>query len=584
MLAAGAAGMAMFAPAIFAQESGDLRGLLTDQPLKRSPLKDALQAADALVESPLQPDTAATPLYPNGEGTGLTDGQGLQNADGSTAGKTTGTGADAAQNPADASGQDGQPASTDLAVANNKRVRAIQARNTAAGAANAADAEQPAYTGAAGTASTTGSRAKVAGQDVTSTGTVRQRTVDYGDAEDFQRARPDNQPATPVELATRHADDNPYAATGIRAGSFILRPSLESGIEWTSNAEEASGGSAAVVSETTLRLNAQSDWSSHSASLDAYGTWRKSLSGAQLDELTAGADAALRLDLDHEFTLNGTAGYSRAPEAASSPVAITGVAERPIRQTLSASAGVEKGVGKFRLSLTGNATRDIYGDARLTAGGTLSQSDRNNTLATATLRAGYEVSPAVTPFVEAEYGRRLYDERLDSAGYARSSNRLGMRGGVDLDFGEKLNGEVSAGWVSEDFDDARLATLSGFTAAANFDWSPVRGTTVALTGSTTVEGTTTAGESGSILYSSQLSVTRELRANLTGTALVGAEWRDYSGSSDHDLTLAAETSLTWWLNRNLGITGRARHERLTSTIAGRDYEATSGFLGVKLQR
>ena len=52
----------------------------------------------------------------------------------------------------------------------------------------------------------------------------------------------------------------------------------------------------------------------------------------------------------------------------------------------------------------------------------------------------------------------------------------------------------------------------------------------------------------------------------------------------HDLTLSAEAGLTYWLNRYVGLTTRARHERQTSTIPGRGYEANSIFLGMRLQR
>ena len=61
------------------------------------------------------------------------------------------------------------------------------------------------------------------------------------------------------------------------------------------------------------------------------------------------------------------------------------------------------------------------------------------------------------------------------------------------------------------------------------------------------------------------------------------DWRDYSGG-DHDLVLRGEANLTWWLNRYAGITTRARHEKQTSTLAGRDYDATSFWLGMTLQR
>src|SRR5690606_35453477 len=115
-------------------------------------------------------------------------------------------------------------------------------------------------------------------------------------------------------------------------------------------------------------------------------------------------------------------------------------------------------------------------------------------------------------------------------------------------------------------------------------WSPLRGTIVNLTGSTTVEGATAAGESGSILYSGGLAVDHRLRANLSGNLAFGAAYRDYVGIDGHDLTLSAELGLTWWLNRYAGITGRARHETQTSSIAGRGYTVDSVFLGLKLQR
>ncbi len=84
-----------------------------------------------------------------------------------------------------------------------------------------------------------------------------------------------------------------------------------------------------------------------------------------------------------------------------------------MRQTINGSLGVEKDVGKIRLGLTGAVEHDIYGDAELSDG-----TDRcrrriaTTTLYSATLRTGYEISPAVTPFTEVELGRRAYDQRI----------------------------------------------------------------------------------------------------------------------------------------------------------------------------
>lgn len=416
------------------------------------------------------------------------------------------------------------------------------------------------------------------------TGTVPARSIDRADLDRNTAAQRQSERMPALEALARQPEADPYQPSGVRLGTFVLRPTLEQGIEWTSNASGTAGGGSDFLSESTLRLNAESDWARHSASLNAFGTYRTSITGTGFSELRGGVDGRLRLDLGNEFSLNSALGYQRRPEAASSPVSIPGIVSRPIRETLSGSLGVEKGVGKLRLGATGNVTRDAYGDAELAGGGLLSQADRNQTLYALALRAGYEISPALTPFVEAEYGRRIYDQTVDSAGYMRSANRYGLRAGAELDLGEKLKGELSAGWLQEKADDSRLAPVSGLTLAGNLLWSPIRGTTVALNGSTQIEGSTTPGAPGSILYSSSLGISRELRANLTGTATFGLDWRNYAASSDNDLTLSAEASLTWWMNRYAGIRGRARHEQTTSTIAGRDTQSTSVYLGVTLRR
>ena len=221
---------------------------------------------------------------------------------------------------------------------------------------------------------------------------------------------------------------------------------------------------------------------------------------------------------------------------------------------MNGSLGIEKDVGKMRYALTGAVEHDFYGDAKLSDGTSLSQKDRNSTLYTATLRTGYEISPAITPFTEIEVGRRTYDLRFDTDGFERSSTQLGARAGLQLDMGEKLSGEFSAGWLREAIDDDRLEAISGATTNADLKWSPERGTTIGLTGKTTVEGTTTAGQSGDILYSGRLTGERQIRANLAGNAALGLDWRDYIGIDGHDMTLSAEAGLTWWLNRYAGLT------------------------------
>ncbi len=69
-------------------------------------------------------------------------------------------------------------------------------------------------------------------------------------------------------------------------------------------------------------------------------------------------------------------------------------------------------------------------------------------------RVGYELSPALIPFIEANIGRTVYDETQDSAGYERSGHSYGAKVGVEVDLGEKLKGEVGVGYEMADFEDS----------------------------------------------------------------------------------------------------------------------------------
>lgn len=415
------------------------------------------------------------------------------------------------------------------------------------------------------------------------TGTTKAGTID-SENEDERAQNEAVERAKPIEGLDGAEDENPYEAVGIRAGSFILRPSVEQGLTATNNADSSVNGADAILSETTLRLNTVSDWSQHMASLDAYTTFKKSVSGQELDETRGGIDGKLEYELGQEYRLKSALSYSLEPESASSPDALTGVASQPTQHNLDGSLGLSKDIGKLRLGVTGRVEREWYGDAKLTDGKTLSLEDRNSTLTALALRTGYEVSPALRPFVEVEAGRRFRDEKIDAEGFERSSNTYAARAGIEIDSGEKLTGEISAGFLRESFDDDRLASITGPSIDANMRWSPERGTTVGMTGSTSVDSTTTEGESGSVLYRGRLTLEREIRANLTGNATLGLDLRDYSDTDDKDMTYLAEIGATWWLNRYAGLTGRAKYETLRSDLPGRDYDAASVFLGVKVQR
>ncbi|TIW87879.1 MAG: hypothetical protein E5V59_26660, partial [Mesorhizobium sp.] len=282
------------------------------------------------------------------------------------------------------------------------------------------------------TASTTTSTTDAADSADTDEETANRRALTI-DSADKQKLDPGAERTDAIEGQKKKPEDDPFAATGVKWGSFVIRPTIEQGLTATSNGDSSNAGKSALLSETALRFSAASDWRENSATIDGYGLFRETVSGYPVHNEQGRIEGQLNVDLDNELRAIAKLGYEAVPESASSPDAIAGVSKQPLRQTIDGSLAVEKDAGKMQYTLTGAVSHDFYGDAKLSNGTSLSQKDRDSTLYTATLRTGYEISPAITPFTEIEVGRRAYDQRIDDEGFERSSTRLGARAGVELD-------------------------------------------------------------------------------------------------------------------------------------------------------
>jgi hypothetical protein len=77
----------------------------------------------------------------------------------------------------------------------------------------------------------------------------------------------------PQRLLPILAEPDPYAALGIRAGSFILLPSLDFSGAASTNPEHIPGGPPAAYVVAAPELIVRSDWERHSLTADIAGSW-----------------------------------------------------------------------------------------------------------------------------------------------------------------------------------------------------------------------------------------------------------------------------------------------------------------------
>ncbi|MFZ1813481.1 MAG: outer membrane beta-barrel protein [Rhizobiaceae bacterium] len=388
-----------------------------------------------------------------------------------------------------------------------------------------------------------------------------------------------------VESGTRRVEDtDPFLPQGFRAGTWTVFTRLEQAVGFATNSAFSPGGEAGAFSQTDANLRAVSNWSRHQASIEADGSFRRNLASGEEGIPQAGIKGDLRLDLVDGFAATVSGGYRYTTEALTSTSLTSTVSQRPGVHSLNGGLAVERSGGKLGLLLRGTVDRVTYDNASLSGGGTLDQSDRNNTLYQGTVRVSYESSPALQPFVQLGAGRRVYDDTVDRNGEKRSSTIVDVRGGLAIDLGEKTSGEVSLGYINENFDDANLNSLSGITLNANLDWSPERETRIRFLSATTLGGSTTAGDNGSLNQNFSLEAQRRVRDNLEFNAKASVDAVHFDTGGTTDITYTVGAGLEYWVSRFLSLTADVEHQQFESGTAGNSWNSTSVRFGVALQR
>ena len=391
-----------------------------------------------------------------------------------------------------------------------------------------------------------------------------------------------NNAVDPVQTGTAVTEEaDPFGPTGIRLGTYDLNVSLEQAIGYSSNVSEEADGEGGAFSETSVSASITSDWSRHQWQTNINGSYRRPFDDDEIDQPELLVDTALRLDLIDGYTLTTRGFYNISTQGFTSSTLAPGAVDNPIQENWGGSVELERTGRKLQLTLRGDIDRDEFQPADLGGGITQNEGDRNNNEYRLTARVGYEISPALTPFIEGAYAIRDFDQEQDRNGNDRDSDIFELRGGVEVDLGEKLTGEIALGYVNESFEDPALEDLDAFTLNGLINWSPERDTQVGLSFGTTTNPSTTTDENGSIIYNGRLDVIRQVTDRFSVNAFADAQ---IETNDDNNTTVQVGVGTQYWVNRFMAITSQIDYQRFTTDEPNSSFEATSGQVGVLLQR
>jgi hypothetical protein len=382
-------------------------------------------------------------------------------------------------------------------------------------------------------------------------------------------------------------EDDAFEPTGIRVGSFILRPAIEvlgghdSNPGRTTPPIPAKGSAVAIIAP---ELQVRSDWSRHELRADLRGSYTDYDSAPSLNRPYMDAKVAGRIDWTRDTRIESEGRMLISTDSPNSPDLPAGLSRLPIVTTLGATTGIAHRFNRFEIALRGSVDRITYEDSHLTDGSTASNKDRDYTQFAGIARGSYELSPGMKPFVETIIDTREHDLKFDNFGVQRDSDGVQARAGTTFEFSRKLVGEISAGYLVRTYKDPTLPDLRGVIFDGSLIWSATALTSVKLTARTGADESTLPGVSGVLRRDAVLQVDHAFRRWLIGTAKVGYGLDDYQGSTREDQRYFASLGLTYKLTRSVQVKGELRQEWLRSNIPGNDYTATIALVGMRFQR
>lgn len=343
-----------------------------------------------------------------------------------------------------------------------------------------------------------------------------------------------------------------FDALGIRAGSFLLFPSLTGSVRYDDNIfADADDEEDDIIYGILPALEAQSQWSRHSLAL------------------RADVDAGIYTDNDDSNYVDyGISALSRIDVVGQSAFRISGFARHDHEERDSQDeAGDEDVTELFDARLNVNY-RHVFNRFFVQPGvdvrrrdfddvGDVNNDDRDRWKYRGDLRLGYAVRPGLAVFGLGEVNAVRYDDTPDDGGVKRDSEGGRIGAGFEIDLTGKIVGEFDIGYSVQEYDDDQLDDFSGPTAGGQLTWNVTPLTAIIGGLRADVEETTVTDgaerASSKLATEATVNVVHELRRNILLRGGVGYQNDDFEGINREDDTFDGTVGASYLLNRNLSI-------------------------------
>ncbi len=411
-----------------------------------------------------------------------------------------------------------------------------------------------------------------------------------------------------------------YAPLGIRMRSFMLYPSLETGVGYDDNVFEDE-----VVREgdgffhVTPRARLVSDWSRHALAVDVRSRSEFFFDLSENNTTDVGSLISGRLDIGGQSALRVFGNFDKLNEDRGEPDTIFAAVEPTPYLRYGGGARIDSRLNRLTYGVglqyerfdydsvdvldsdlddAGTIDTDLDGDPLFDE--TFDNDDRDFDIVTAVAEVGFDFSPGYLAFVRGSANRREFDLEEDrnlvdrngdgdvtdavDSGLDRDSQGWEVTAGMRFELTNLLAGEVSAGYLQQNFDDdPALDDVSGIALEANLEWYPSPLLTAQFRIRRNVTDTIVAGASGRFDTRLGAGLDYEFRRNIILSGDVDYLNSNFEGADRTDNVISATFAGQYLINRRLRAVARYRITNRKSDFPGEDYLQNVVSLNLRMQ-
>lgn len=374
------------------------------------------------------------------------------------------------------------------------------------------------------------------------------------------------------DLRAQSADE------GIRAGSFIFKPSLGLAETFDSNFfNEPDDVTSTLITTIEPQISVESDFSRHR--LRARARLTEKIVHQSTDDTTntfaVGTDGVI--DVTRRLRISLGSGVQRRAEGRGDDEAENGLDGPVYSDRYRSRLSVQYEAGDFRIEPFANvALRDFINRGQL-----VNQDDRDRLVVQGGLEVGYRVARGYEAFVRGTYFNVDFRNAVDDNGVNRDSQGVETLVGVRLKLSRLITGTAGAGFVISQFDDPQFSNTTDFLVQLGLDWTPTRRLGFSLNARRELEQTNVAGAADKIQTDASASARYEILRNLNGSVRIGLDRTEFNGIDRTDTGLFGGIGIDWQVMRRVSLNLSYIYAQEFSTDANEEFTKHQVTLGTR---